>query len=165
MKKLQKIGCITVIVIMLSPFMLLLGAMEFNVHVARDVERDLHRLTLPENTEAVDSLWYVGNLTPGGNDETVYCLGAILIRSDLSLEELKVYYDGLISYENWYAVDKMTGQMVPMLIDEKWVAERYTDMYEGLSFETEIDSDNYFAVYAVRKSLGDRLGIHIEGMF
>lgn len=162
--KSENIGCITVaVIIVLFPFALLFGGMGFDVYVAHEVEQDLLSLPVPENTVVVESLRYTGDLSPGGSDETVYCLGAMLLRSDLSIEELKVYYDSLSSDKRWYNVDRMTGQMVPMY-DEEYVSFRYPDMWEGLSFETEVNGDNYFAVYVFGKSLGDRLGINI-GLF
>ena len=57
-----------------------------NNHTAYKVEKALCEIPLPEETELIESLSLAGKLTGNGNGMQYF--GAILIRSELSLEEL-----------------------------------------------------------------------------
>ena len=61
-----------------------------NNAIALGVEKDLKELPLPANTELVESTSKAGKLAGNGNGMQYF--GAILIKSDLSLEELDAYY-------------------------------------------------------------------------
>ena len=61
-----------------------------NNGIALGVEKDLKAIPLPEKTELVESISKAGRLTGNGNGMQYF--GAILIKSDLSLEELVTYY-------------------------------------------------------------------------
>lgn len=56
--------------------------------IAYKVENALCEIPLPEKTELIESLSQAGNLTGNGNGMQYF--GAILIRSELSLEELDI---------------------------------------------------------------------------
>ena len=58
--------------------------------IADNVEKELRSLPLPESTELVDSISAAGKLSGNGNG--MQYLGAILVESDLSIEELTEYY-------------------------------------------------------------------------
>ena len=60
-----------------------------NNHTAYKVEKALCEILLPEETELIESLSQAGKLTGNGNGMQYF--GAILIRSELSLEELETY--------------------------------------------------------------------------
>ena len=60
-----------------------------NNHTAYKVEKPLCEIPLPEETELIESLSQAGKLTGNGNGMQYF--GAILIRSELSLEELETY--------------------------------------------------------------------------
>ena len=62
----------------------------FNNAVALGVEKDLKKIPLPENTELVESVSKAGKLVGNGNGMQYF--GAVLIKSELSLEELDLYY-------------------------------------------------------------------------
>ncbi len=64
-----------------------------NNHTAYKVEKALCEIPLPEETELIESLSQAGKLTGNGNGMQYF--GAILIRSELSLEELDIYYSRL----------------------------------------------------------------------
>ena len=66
-----------------------------NNHTAYKVEKALCEIPLPEETELIESLSQAGKLTGNGNGMQYF--GAILIRSELSLEELDAYYSGTTS--------------------------------------------------------------------
>lgn len=61
-----------------------------NNAIALGVEKDLKSLPLPEKTEFIESTSKAGKLVGNGNGMQYF--GAILIKSDLSPEELDVYY-------------------------------------------------------------------------
>ena len=75
--------------------------------------------------------------------------GAILIRSDLSLEELDAYYSGYRSNEWEYLVETQEGQSIEV-ID-----------HETLQFSEEIKGSGYYIVYSwgSGKSLLEELDI------
>ena len=68
-----------------------------NNHTAYKVEKALCEIPLPEETELIESLSQAGELTGNGNGMQYF--GAILIRSELSLEELETYYSDYRSNE------------------------------------------------------------------
>ena len=61
-----------------------------NNAIALGVENGLKELPTPENTELVESISKAGKLVGNGNGMQYF--GAILIKSDLSPEELDAYY-------------------------------------------------------------------------
>lgn len=61
-----------------------------NDATARDVEAELVRLPLPVGAERIDSIAQAGKLVGNGNG--MQYLGALLIRSDQSLEQLRSFY-------------------------------------------------------------------------
>ena len=77
----------------------------------------------------------------GGEDEKTEIVGmqyfgAILIRSELSLEELETYYSDYRSNEWEYLVEIQKGQSIEV-ID-----------HGGLQFSEEIEDDGYYIVYS-----------------
>lgn len=61
-----------------------------NDHTAKNVEKRLSEIALPDNTEMIESLSKAGKLVGNGNGMQYF--GAILIRSEQSLDELSDYY-------------------------------------------------------------------------
>jgi len=61
-----------------------------NNAIALGVENDLKDIPLPENTALVESTSKAGKMVGNGNGMQYF--GAILLKSDLSLEELDAYY-------------------------------------------------------------------------
>lgn len=68
-----------------------------NNNAAKDVEERLRKLPLPENAELVDSVSQAGKVTNHANGMQYY--GAILIKSDLTLNELRDFYAKKSKYE------------------------------------------------------------------
>ena len=75
-----------------------------------------------------------GKLTGNGNGMQYF--GAILIRSDLSLEELDAYYSGYRSNEWECLVETQEGQSIEV-ID-----------HETLQFSEEIKDSGYYILYS-----------------
>lgn len=77
-------------VLVLSPVVMSVVITVVNDNTAADVASQLEALPLPEETEFVESLSKAGKLVGNGNGMQYY--GAMLITSQMSLEELKNYY-------------------------------------------------------------------------
>ena len=98
MKKLKLVGILAAVVLIGGVISIPL----INNHTAYKVEKELCETPLPEKTELIESISRAGKLTGNGNGMQYF--GAILIRSDLSLEELDAYYSGYRSNEWEYLV-------------------------------------------------------------
>ena len=103
-------------------------------HTAYKVEKALCEIPLPEETELIESLSQAGKLTGNGNGMQYF--GAILIKSELSLEELETYYSDYRSNEWEYLVEIQKGQSIEV-ID-----------HGGLQFSEEIKGSGYYIVYS-----------------
>ena len=130
MKKLKLVGILAAVVLIGSVISIPL----INNHTAYKVEKTLCEIPLPEETELIESLSQAGKLTGNGNGMQYF--GAILIRSDLSLEELDAYYSGYRSNEWECLVEIQEGQSIDV-ID-----------HEILNFGKEINDAGYYIVYS-----------------
>lgn len=127
MKK-TKIAGICLIVLILAAFV---SVPVYNNYCAYNVEKMLCETPLPEQTELIEAISKAGKLTGNGNGMQYF--GAILIKSELSLEELDAYYSEYRSNEWEYLVE---GQSVEML------------EHGGLQFSEEIKGNSYYIVYS-----------------
>ena len=130
MKKIKLVGILTAIVLIGGVISIPL----INNHTAYKVERSLCEIPLPEETELIESLSQAGKLTGNGNGMQYF--GAILIRNDLSLEELDAYYSGYRSNEWECLVETHEGQTIEV-ID-----------HGTLQFSEEIKDNCYYIVYS-----------------
>ena len=130
MKKLKLVGILVAVVLIGSVISIPL----INNHTAYKVEKALCEIPLPEETELIESLSQAGKLTGNGNGMQYF--GAILIKSELSLEELETYYSDYRSNEWEYLVEIQKGQSIEV-ID-----------HGGLQFSEEIEDDGYYIVYS-----------------
>ena len=90
--KALKITILTLlIIIFVLPIISYIGIVITNNAIADKIEKDLVAYELPTDTELVDSVSKAAKLTGSGNG--MQYLGAILVESNLSEEELKEYYD------------------------------------------------------------------------
>lgn len=105
-----------------------------NDYSARKVEARLCELPLPDQTESIESLSCAAKLTGNGNGMQYF--GAVLIRSELSLKELRKYYSEYDTKEWEYLVDEQRGQSVQVI------------EHGNLQFSTEIKGGGYYIVYA-----------------
>jgi len=130
MKKLKVVGILAAVVLIgvaiSIPFI--------NNYIAHKVEKSLCETPLPEKTELIEPISQAGKLTGNGNGMQYF--GAILIRSELSLEELDDYYSDYRSNEWEYIVDVQEGQSVEV-ID-----------HVMLQFSAEINDSGYYLVYS-----------------
>ena len=130
MKKLKLVGILAAVVLIGGVISIPL----INNHTAYKVEKKLCETPLPEKTELIESILRAGKLT--GNENGMQYFGAILIRSDLSLEELDAYYSGYRSNEWEYLVDIQEGQEIEV-VD-----------HSTLQFAEQIESKGYYIVYS-----------------
>ncbi len=130
MKKLKLFGILAV-------FLLIGGGVLIpiiNDYCAYQVEKELCSIPLPKETELIESLSKSGKLTGNGNG--MQYLGAILIKSDLSIEELEIYYSSYRNNEWEYLVDIQEGQEIEV-VD-----------HSTLQFAEQIESKGYYIVYS-----------------
>lgn len=130
MKRLKVVG-------MLAAVVLIVGVISIpfiNNHTAYKVEKTLCEIPLPEETELIESLSEAGKLTGNGNGMQYF--GVILIRSELSLEELDAYYSDYRSNEWEYLVETQEGQSIEV-ID-----------HGTLQFTEVIKNSGYYIVYS-----------------
>ena len=130
MKKLKLVGILTTVVLIGGVISIPL----INNHTAYKVEKTLCEIPLPEKTELIESLSQAGKLTGNGNGMQYF--GAILIRSELSLEELDAYYSDYRSNEWEYLVETQERQSIEV-ID-----------HGTLQFTEEIKDSGYDIVYS-----------------
>ena len=130
MKKLKLAGMLAAVVLIGG----VISISFINNNIAYKVEKELCETPLPEKTELIESISRAGKLTGNGNGMQYF--GAILIRSDLSLEELDAYYSGYRSNEWECLVETQEGQSIEV-ID-----------HETLQFSEEIKDSGYYIVYS-----------------
>ena len=130
MKKLKLVGMLVAVVLIGG----VISISFINNNIAYKVEKELCETPLPEKTELIESISRAGKLTGNGNGMQYF--GAILIRSDLSLEELDAYYSGYRSNEWECLVETQEGQSIE-LID-----------HETLQFSVEIKDSCYYILYS-----------------
>ena len=130
MKKLKLVGILAAVVLIGG----VISISFINNNIAYKVEKELCETPLPEKTELIESILRAGKLT--GNENGMQYFGAILIRSDLSLEELDAYYSGYRSNEWEYLVDIQEGQEIEV-VD-----------HSTLQFAEQIESKGYYIVYS-----------------
>ena len=130
MKKLKLVGILAAVVLIGGSLSIPL----INNHIAYKVEKVLCEIPLPEETELIESLSQEGKLTGNGNGMQYF--GAILIKSELSLEELETYYSGYRSNEWEYLVEIQEGQSIKVI------------EHKALQFSEEIEDSGYYIVYS-----------------
>lgn len=105
-----------------------------NDNTAKETANELLDIPLPDHTEFVETVYKAGKLVGNGNGMQYF--GAILIKSELSLEELKEYYLSFSENEWECIVEKQTGTDIKVI------------EHGRLTFKTDIEGDNYYIVYS-----------------
>lgn len=113
---------------------LCISAPIINNRTAEQVSEELQSLPLPEKTELVEAQSSAGKLVGNGNGMQYF--GAILIKSELSLATLETYYAGYAK-EEWECVVENQDDKTIRVIE-----------HGDLSFETEINSGDFYIVYS-----------------
>lgn len=86
----KKVFLITIAIIGIAMFLMVVSIPFVDNYIAYSIKRDLIKLPLPDRTERADAVSMAGKLTGNGNGMQFF--GAILIKSDLTEEELNQYY-------------------------------------------------------------------------
>lgn len=131
MKKVLVIIILSVVLIFLS---VLTAAPIVNNNIAKKTANELVNLPLPNNTEFIESIYEAGKLVGNGNGMQYF--GAILIKSELSLEELKEYYLEFAESEWKCIVESQINSDVKIM------------EHTRLTFKADIEGDNYYIVYS-----------------
>lgn len=123
---------------------LIIGSPIKNDMEAKKVANAIKECALPERTELIDTVSAAGKLVGNGNGMQYF--GAILIKSELSLEELKEHYGKLASDEFQNIVEKQETGTIDFI------------EHADLSFDADCDYENTYIVY----SWGDYSGLASE---
>ncbi|MDE6733581.1 MAG: hypothetical protein K2J77_12010 [Oscillospiraceae bacterium] len=127
MKKIIVIGLGIIFCAILA---ILIATPVVNDNVAKKTAKELSDLQLPQNTEHIETVSKAGKLDGNGNGMQYF--GAILIKSELPLNELEDYYLSKIQCE----VRKQTTSEIAII------------QHRDLAFKTEINGDNFYIVYS-----------------
>lgn len=131
MKKVFVSSILLVVIIFVS---ILIAAPIVNDNMAKKTANELVDLPLPDNTEFAEAVYQAGKLVGNGNGMQYF--GGILIKSELSLEELKEYYLQFAEEEWECIVEKQTDAEVKVIEHTK------------LAFKTDVEGDKYYIVYS-----------------
>ncbi len=131
MKKLLITIILIVVIIFLS---VLVAAPIVNDNIAKKTADKLVDLPLPSNTEFIEIVYLAGKLVGNGNGMQYF--GAILIKSGLSLEELKEYYLKFAKDEWECMVERQIDTDIKIIEHRK------------VTFKTNVEGDNYYIIYS-----------------
>lgn len=143
-KKMKKTIGIILALLFAGLLTLIIGSPIKNNIEAKKVADALKAYDLPEGTQLLDSVSAAGKLVGNGNGMQYF--GAILIKSELSLEELKEYFGKLASDEFQNIVEKQETGTIDFI------------EHADLSFDADCDYENTYIVY----SWGDYSGLASE---
>lgn len=114
---------------------------------AKKIEKQLVEVDLPDNTEIVESLSRAGKFVGNGNGMQYF--GAMLIRSEKTLDELSAYYS--------------QGSM-NMIVEEQNTQTIQCVEHGELSFKTHIsDTEDYYIVYLFGDGISPFSELDIRG--
>lgn len=123
-----------------------------NDYIADKVSMKLYKIPLPDDTEFVERQFMAGKLTGSGNG--MEYLGVILIKSELSLKELKKYYSDYYKENELdfidFGVKRQNGKEVKIV------------EHGSYSFDSDVEDNNYYIVYAWGKEGEDFNSIFYE---
>ena len=102
--------------------------------IAKRTSEDIKKLPLPSNTEYVESKFLTGKLVGNGNGMQYF--GAMLIKSDLSIDELKQYYQNYADNDYTYCVEVQNGVDISII------------EHGTLSFDTPVIGGGYYIIYS-----------------
>ncbi len=105
-----------------------------NNNIAANTARSVRETKLPDNTEYVEIFSKAGKLNGCGNG--MQYLGGILIKSELSLDDLQLYYSDYAQHEWEYIVEKQTDKNIGII------------EHGTLLLNADINDNNYYIVYS-----------------
>ena len=130
-----KIILVIFVIIFTMLILFLISCPVVNDISAKQVLRDIADIPLPNHTQTVAKFSRAGKLVGNGNGMQFF--GAVLLESELALEELDQYYSSYRKTEWDYIVKEQRTQSIDVI--EHGLA----------SFETEMsDEKNYYIIYS-----------------
>ena len=123
---------IFIVVISISVFVVIIPLA--NNHYAKQVEKELRKTPLPEKTKIIDSVSRAGKLVGNGNGMQYF--GAILLKSNLSLNNLEDYYSAYQKNEWPYVVEPQKNQIIEVV------------EHSMISFSEKVGDNGYYIVYS-----------------
>lgn len=142
MKKILKILLIAItILILFIPLIIKVS----NDNIAKNVEKNLKVTSLPNDSELVDSISISGKLTGNGNGMQYF--GAILIKTDLSEDELNDYYNQFRKDEWSYIIKKQNSNKIDVIEHGNYRFEKYN----------KEDEEKYYIIYSWGSAKNDFL--------
>lgn len=133
-KKVKLICTIVVSVLFISIAGFMLSIPVINDCVANKTAKYVERIELPNNTHYIETFAKAGKLIGNGNG--MQYIGGILIKSELSLQELKSYYSQYATNDWECIVEKQTDKQISFI------------EHGTISFNSDINGDNYYVVYS-----------------
>ncbi len=130
----KKIILISISILVFSIFVFAFTIFASNNNVANNVAKRLEDIPLPENTQYIENVSRAGKMVGNGNGMQYF--GAILIKSELPLEQLKNHYSNFAENEWDCIVENQLNNSIQAIESG------------DLEFKSEISSDNYFIVYS-----------------
>ena len=146
MKKGIIIGIIILFILLIIGLPLYIVLM--NNEIANRTTEELANIQLPENTQMVDTISIAGKVSGNGNGMQYF--GAVLLKTDLSEEELDTYYQQYRGNSSKFLIKKQETEKIEV-IDKP-----------GYYFQTfnEEDKEKYYILY----SYGSADGIFLEDL-
>ena len=130
---LKKILSVTICIFAISISLFIVMIPLVNNHYAKQLERELRETPLPEKTEIIDSVSRTGKLIGNGNG--MQYLGAILLKSKLSLNDLEDHYSAYQKNECSYLVEPQKNQIIEVI------------EHSRISFSEKVDDGRYCRYY------------------
>lgn len=146
MKKGIIIGIIILFILLIIGLPLYIVLM--NNEIANRTTEELANIQLPENTQVVDTISIAGKVSGNGNGMQYF--GAVLLKTNLSEEELDTYYQQYRGNSSKFLIKKQETEKIEV-IDKP-----------GYYFQTfnEEDKEKYYILY----SYGSADGIFLEDL-
>lgn len=129
---------VTMVAIAVLLLFFAIGIPMINNAIALGIEKDLKRMPLPENTTVVESTSVAGKLTGNGNGMQYF--GAVLLKSELAIDEL---YDHYRPYR-----EGLNDCLVESQLDS--VIRPRGEIMHGashLTFRTDVQGAGYYILY------------------
>ena len=133
---LKKTFIIILIIAVVALVLLVVSTPFINNYIAYSIKKDLVEVSLPDKTELIDDLSSAGKLIGNGNGMQFF--GAILIKSELTLEELKHFYSKYRENEWSYIVEKQVSNNIAFI-------EHRDLKFKALKVDEQLI--NYYIVY------------------
>jgi hypothetical protein len=141
----KKISKFSIIIFLLALVLAYIVVTIVNNSVSENILTTLKNTSLPEKTILCDSLSATGKLI--GNGDGMQYFGAILIKSDLSLDELNSYYFKCRKYrgKEWFQIEPQNSKYVSVVehCQLKFKALENIDNYSGYYIVYSWGSSNF----------------------